>query len=307
MLQTPGAAPVQYAGAPDGGHPQGFVPMGLPQQQLQGLVPQGYPPQGYPQGYPAGYPPQPGSPYPQAAYPQQQTAGGMMIMQPPPFGAPPSGAGYMVIPLLAPDLLSALDRLKGVFVQQRIDLLEVVAGCDSKQRYHVSAWDPQLGDKRPNDGRGDELLKFKEESDCCIRLLCGPNRPFSMALFANSPTIGSYHKVPDPITLQDAIVLERPFKCTFLCLARPILKIRHNSMGYIGEIYNPFRILSRDFIIRPPTLDGEMAAPIAPAVAAMPQTDWFRVSGTICQPAMFCFLPCGDCAKVGGWEGGWRR
>ena len=71
-------------------------------------------------------------------------------------------------------------------------------------------------------------------------------------------------------------------------------------MGYIGEIYNPFRIFSRDFIIRPPTADGYLEGPVAQSVASMGAKDWYRISGTLCQPAMWCFLPCGDCAKVCG-------
>lgn len=163
----------------------------------------------------------------------------MMMMQGQPMQMQPmmmapgamAPAGYAVIPLLAPDIMSTLDRLKGVFINQRIDVLEVVTGCEGRNKYILSAWDPVLGEAQPKQGKGDELMKFKEESDCCIRLLCGPARPFQMALFADSPSIGTYRKGPDPLTLPDAIILERPFKCTFLCLARPIIKIKHNSLG----------------------------------------------------------------------------
>lgn len=49
-------------------------------------------------------------------------------------------------------------------------------------RYYASAWDPDMGREKPSAGRGEQLFKFKEQSDCCIRQLCGPFRPFEMSM-----------------------------------------------------------------------------------------------------------------------------
>lgn len=63
-------------------------------------------------------------------------------------------------------------------------------------------------------------------------------------------------------------------------------------------MYNPFRFFCRDFILRPPTDDGTLKGPIAESVKSTAHKDWYIVSATICQPAMWLFLPCGDCAKL---------
>lgn len=77
-----------------------------------------------------------------------------MMMAPQP-GAVMVPAGYVVQPLLAPDLLSTFGRLKGAFVKQKVELLEVVTSCESKNKYKVSAWDPQMGAVKPKDGVGE--------------------------------------------------------------------------------------------------------------------------------------------------------
>lgn len=75
-------------------------------------------------------------------------------------------------------------------------------------------------------------------------------------------------------------------------------QVKHNTLGYIGELYSPFRCCSREFVIRPPTQDDDLKGPVAPSVAQMGQADWYVINGTICQPGFLCFFPCGDCAKV---------
>ena len=45
------------------------------------------------------------------------------------------------------------------------------------------------------------------------------------------------------------------------------------QLGYLGEVYNPFRILSREVIVRAPT-HGGTEGPIAEAVKAGPQGEW---------------------------------
>ena len=84
-------------------------------------------------------------------------------------------------------------------IKQKVELLEVLTNCEQKNRYHSYAWDPQLGEKKPTEGLGEELFKFKEDSDCCIRIMCvGRERAaaahvkdacYSMIDASNSPSV----------------------------------------------------------------------------------------------------------------------
>ena len=44
-------------------------------------------------------------------------------------------AGYVLQQVLAPDLLSSFGRLKGAFVKQKVEVLEVVTGCETSNKY----------------------------------------------------------------------------------------------------------------------------------------------------------------------------
>lgn len=216
---APLAAPSQasnpaYVAQPQPGY--GYAPQ--PQQQQQpvyvqqpGQAPVGYGTAGQPQYVMA------------AAAPVQQPM--MMAAQPGMVVAP---AGYAVVPLLAPDLISAIGRLSGAFVTQKVNLAEALTdgAWQQQNRYKVSAWDPVAGREQPKAGKGGDLIKMKETSDCCLRLLCGPARPFKMAIYADDPSIGTFRKDGEPLLYPDAMVIERPFRCTFFCLCRPIAKVR---------------------------------------------------------------------------------
>jgi Scramblase len=210
--------------------------------------------------------------------------------------------GYAAVPLLGTDQLALLASLKGVFIQQKIDLLDVLTGCESQQQYSMFPWDPILGADTPSHGKSDlEVVRFKEKSNFCVRQLCQGARPFDMAMVPVSPAVGTFVQNAlgisgDPHTHTDGIVLERPFKCTFFCLARPVMYVRHNALGYIGEIYNPFKFFNHTFYIRSPTPGEHLQGPIAAGLAG-PQQHWYTVRGSICQPAAWCFLPMGECAK----------
>lgn len=85
-----------------------------------------------------------------------------------------------------------------------------------------------------------QLFKFKERSNCLMRQVCGPRREFNMAFFADTPRIASHRQGGEPLTYPDAIVLERPFKCTCVCFNRSVIRVKHNTLGYLGEVYNPW-------------------------------------------------------------------
>lgn len=134
------------------------------------------------------------------------------------------------------DVLSALPQLPGLWLAKWIDLLNIVTGCERNNRYKLRVWDPVSGADKATDGiRSQDIFKMKEQSDCCCRLCLGPARAFKMALY---PYAEGQYPPPDAdvFFLPGAVTLERPFRCTFACLQRPVLRVRHGSVGYIGEV-----------------------------------------------------------------------
>ncbi|OXA52349.1 phospholipid scramblase 1 isoform X2 [Folsomia candida] len=87
--------------------------------------------------------------------------------------------------------LESLVSLDTIFVKQKIELLEAIVGCETRNRYVIM-----------ND-QGEELFKAEEESDCCTRQCCGPLRPFELTIRdAND---------------QDVITFSRPLACGLCC------------------------------------------------------------------------------------------
>ena len=106
---------------------------------------------------------------------------------------------------------AAMDRgiewtggISGLYVAQRIELLEVIGGCETKNKYHIV----QIpgGTDIPVAPTGDfntqwrelskaqPLLKAKEQSECCERICCPLFRGFNMAFKdGNGKTVGQLY------------------------------------------------------------------------------------------------------------------
>ena len=79
------------------------------------------------------------------------------------------------------------------------------------------------------DGRaGYEVFTLFERSDCCERQMCGPSRGFDMA-------VQSYG------LNQQFLTFTRPFKCTFLCFARPEITVTAMDGSVLGTVHSNFR------------------------------------------------------------------
>ena len=170
--------------------PGGFY--GGPQQP-------GYPPpqQPYGQPPPQGYPPpqpQPGYPPPQPGYGQPPPeAYGQPMMAPPPQQAyggqppPPQEMQMQMRPDNCPPGLEYLCSLDQILVKQKVELLEALLGCETKNKYKIK------------NSMGQDIYKAKEETNCCVRTCCGPTRPFEMTIKDNND--------------QEVIHLVRPLNC----------------------------------------------------------------------------------------------
>lgn len=263
------------------------------------VVPQGYPQQqqGYPQQQMAPAPmmaPQPmmGGPQPMGGAMPYGMNGATMIVAPP---------GSLVITPAYPDLLSAFAASNGLFIKQRINLLEMITACEMSNVYEVWQWDPVKGQEKASAGKSAQKLAiFREKSHFCMRQFCGPNRGFKMSLTGEEPLVGTAYteRSFEPEMRPDAIVMERPFICcTFYCFNRPIMHVRTKD-GYIATVRNPWTCLRRIINVGPPVRDDYMEGAIAPALEGAGVEPWYTVRANYCQWAQFFnMMPCGPCKK----------
>ena len=125
-----------------------------------------------------------------------------------------------------------LQSMPGIFIKQKFNKYNALCGWEQQNRYFVYG----LADNGKYK-KGSKMLKCYEKSPCFQRQLCAPHcRTFNMAV---------RHKDYQDVGFNNSNFLqfEREFKCSFFCLARPVLKVHSTeagSEGYLGKITNPF-------------------------------------------------------------------
>lgn len=209
------------------------------------------------------------------------------------------------------DVLNTLVQVPGVYVAQSVDLLEMLVGCERVNRYKVQPWDPARGEMKVSDGiLAPPFMKMKEQSECLTRQCCGPMRNFSMSLYPYAD--GQYPpQGADIFHLPGAVIIERPWRCTIggLPCWRPVMRVRHSTVGYIGEIRQPScgPFFNFHFDVFSPNRGpgDEDMLPGAPLHVhpsrgnEAPGTKWYTIKGDLCQIGMFCFFPLMPaCKKV---------
>lgn len=181
------------------------------------------------------YPPQ-GMSYPQqnTAFPPQNYAVGQPIKNIVTAGVPAYETIFMP--------KSGFDKLMipGIFVKQKFELLEVLTGCETENKYTVYACDV-AGNKE-----GIPLFKCKEKSGFFNRnCLPGDCRRFGMEVTHDSGGQLSLDGLP-------FLKMERPFACTFLCLNRPFIEVNYSENGlnsYLGKVVNDFSCCEMFFTV----------------------------------------------------------
>eukprot|EP00499_Haloplacidia_sp_CaronLabIsolate_P015243 CAMPEP_0196781192 /NCGR_PEP_ID=MMETSP1104-20130614/9219_1 /TAXON_ID=33652 /ORGANISM="Cafeteria sp., Strain Caron Lab Isolate" /LENGTH=313 /DNA_ID=CAMNT_0042151413 /DNA_START=32 /DNA_END=973 /DNA_ORIENTATION=+ len=237
----------KYDAAPGSGAPPPPATQAMYQQPVG--APYQPPPVGYGVAAPGAAPMAPVAGAPAAGMPY----GGAVV-------APVAGMGYQP-PVGGMDMWQVLATLRGVIVKQQIELLEVLTGCETQNRYRVYAMNP--------DGTmGGELLYAHEKSGCLERQCCGSMREFDMFI----DTI---------INGQNWIRLHRPFKCTCLCMNRPVLDVLDPAGNVLGGVMQPWACCDTNFLVR--RQDGSVA---------------FEIKGRCCQAGRFCRCPCAPCNRV---------
>ncbi|XP_042553500.1 phospholipid scramblase 1 [Dipodomys spectabilis] len=216
--QNPGLPP-QYPPAPFPGHP------GYQGPQDSFPVPRaGYPvpPAGFPVP-PADYPvPQAGYPAPQPGYTGAGPAG-FPIQGQPGYGPPGGLAGvpWMAAPqppLHCPPGLEYLSQIDQILVHQQIELLEVITGFETNNKYEIK------------NSLGQRVYVATEDTDFCTRNCCGAARPFTLRILDH--------------TGREVITLERPLRCSSCCCPCCLQEIEIQAppgvpIGYVAQAWHP--------------------------------------------------------------------
>ncbi|XP_053246176.1 phospholipid scramblase 2-like [Podarcis raffonei] len=199
----PGSAPGYPGAQPPYGYPQ--YPPG-PGQYAPG-----------PGQYPPGFPGAPGQP-PYGFQPVQQAYG-----VPPVAGQPngPPGAMWMPAPPSIPNCppgLEYLSQIDQILIHQQIELLEVLTGFETANKYEIK------------NAMGQRVYFAAEENDCCTLNCCGPSRPFTMKILDN---VG-----------QEVIELRRPLRCSSCCCPCCLQELEVHAppgtpVGYIKQLWDP--------------------------------------------------------------------
>jgi len=145
--------------------------------------------------------------------------------------------GYQTVPssfygiqyVYVADPMTELASSTGVLIKQKPQFMEQFTGCESPNRYFVFSQSPQGGMKL--------LFKCKEFSGCCMRNCCpAGQREFNMAIkhVASNSVLSS-----DDFSLP-FVNVNKPFKCTCLCLDRPKMQVNFANNQPLGSIKEPF-------------------------------------------------------------------
>eukprot|EP00698_Gefionella_okellyi_P020585 TRINITY_DN6479_c0_g2_i1.p1 TRINITY_DN6479_c0_g2~~TRINITY_DN6479_c0_g2_i1.p1 ORF type:complete len:287 (-),score=40.61 TRINITY_DN6479_c0_g2_i1:847-1707(-) len=169
-----------------------------------------YPAQPYPAQYAMAQPPPGGYAQFQAVSPSAPSMAPMQLpmMAMPHYGTP-SPQGALSAPYASgPNDISMFANLDSVYVKQQIEMLEVMTGFETENRYKVfSKLSPR-----------NAVLLAKEHSSCCSRSCLGAARPFEMEIFS-------------PVTQAQILRLVRPYKC---CLSH--MEVLDGSSALIGTV-----------------------------------------------------------------------
>uniref|UniRef100_A0A8D0DX84 Phospholipid scramblase n=1 Tax=Salvator merianae TaxID=96440 RepID=A0A8D0DX84_SALMN len=208
---------------PPYGHPQYAMGQGFPENKGTPVAPgPGYPitqpPYGHPQyatgqGF-SGTPGQP--PFIIQGYPGTYGA-------PPVQGQPngPPAAMWMPPPAPIPDCppgLEYLSQIDQILVHQQIELLEILSGFETNNKYEIK------------NALGQRIFFAAEQNDCLTRMCCGPSRPFTMKIVDNMG--------------QEIIELIRPLRCSNCCCPCCLQELEVHSppgqpVGYIKQNWHP--------------------------------------------------------------------
>jgi hypothetical protein len=133
-----------------------------------------------------------------------------------------------------------ISSLNGIFIKQRMNLMEVVTGCEMENIFDIFEKKP-LEEKE----KGKRQWRAKEESTCVQRNCVSQNcRSFNLKIYnvKNAPGEG----------LEQCLLMERPCTCTCFCLNRPFMTLHYvenNDNIYLGKISDPYDVCKMMFMV----------------------------------------------------------
>ncbi|XP_004629337.2 phospholipid scramblase 1-like [Octodon degus] len=183
------------------------------------------PPGGYlgPQaGYPGPNSPYPG-PYPGPPIPPGSSAGavqpGFPIQSQPVYG--PAAVPWMPappVPLNCPPGLEYLSQIDQILVHQQIELLEVLTGIETNNKYEIK------------NSLGQRVYFAAEDNDFGTLNFGGPSRPFTLRILDNMG--------------REVVTMVRPLRCDCCCCPCCLQEIEIQAppgvpVGYVSQKWHP--------------------------------------------------------------------
>ncbi|CAG2101876.1 unnamed protein product [Medioppia subpectinata] len=146
-----------------------------------------------------------------------------------------------------PPGLEYLLQVDQLLVKQKIELLETLTGFETNNQYDIQ------------NNLGQNVFMASEDTDCCTRNCCGPNRAFDMRIVGPSR--------------QEVIHLYRPLRCDtcccFCCLQ--YMRVESPPGQLIGHVVQDCSCLRPSFHIEDPS--GKKT---------------LRIEGPVCTFSIFC-------------------
>ena len=190
---------------------------------------------------------------------------------------------------LVPDALKELSESQEVVIEQKIELLEVITGCESANRYNIYLLDKEKVKKF--------LFKCKEESNWFCRNCCPSDlRSFTMSMIhiLSTNKKGKHNK-------KTLLNLNRPFLCSCLCLARPIIKAYLHVESDVENPENPSLESINKGKIMGSITDKFAIGPLFHVFDPNGEIRW-KIYGDYCQCGFCCReTSLGKCYEVDFW------
>lgn len=207
---------------------------------------------------------------------------------------------------LVPDALEELDYCSQVIVEQKVELLEVLTGCETPNRYHVYTVD-KVGHKK-------YLFKCKEESSWGCRNCCPSSlREFNLKIIhlkSDMKTIDYKHTIAE---------FSRPFVCSCFCTKRPKMIGNYKNVAEVSEILdnekmkvkekvsfkecNQNKLQLKDLSMKPLGVIREeySVSPLLKVFNESYSCKW-KIKASCCQCGYSCrHLSLGQCYEVDFW------
>nr|XP_020013390.1 phospholipid scramblase 1 [Castor canadensis] len=121
-------------------------------------------------------------------------------------------------PLNCPPGLKYLSQIDQILAHQQVELLEVLTGFETNNRFEIK------------NSLGQRVYFAVEDTDCCTRNCCGASRPFTLRILDN---LG-----------QEVVTMERPLRCSDCCCPCCLQEIEIQAppgipIGYVIQTWHP--------------------------------------------------------------------